>query len=408
VPALTLTTRRFREATVTVVIGVDPHKGSHTAVAIDEHEQQLGRIRVRSGARQLEQLLAWAAAFDDRVWAVESAGGLGYLLAQQLVGAHERVLDVPATLASRVRVLATSKSHKTDPHDALSVAIAALRARDLRPVERADHAVVLRLLAKRHRDLGRARNRSACRLHALLIELVPGGISKEITVNAAQALLDRIAPTNPVARIRHDLACEHLEDLRHLDAQMRASKRRLEAAVRASNTTVTDIFGVGPVVAAMVIGHARNIDRFADRDHFAAYAGTAPIEFASGGRSIRRLSLRGNRQLNHAIHIAAVTQIRHRHSPGRAFYDRKLAAGKTKKESLRALKRRITDALYRQLRADAARASAGPGGQAGTTHQSSVAGFEPRTPTLRKNHSRTPPNARTGPRRAPSATATAT
>jgi len=133
------------------------------------------------------------------VWAVESAGGLGYLLAQQLVGAGERVLDVPATLASRVRMLATSKSQKTDPHDALSIAVAALRAPDLRPVARADHAVVLRLLAKRHRDLGRARNRSACRLHALLIELVPGGISKEITVNAAQQLLDRCEPAERVS-----------------------------------------------------------------------------------------------------------------------------------------------------------------------------------------------------------------
>jgi transposase len=391
-----------------VVIGVDPHKGSHTAVAIDENERQRARLQVRSGPHQLEQLLAWAAEFDERTWAIESAGGLGYLLSQQLVGAGERVLDVPATLASRVRVLATSKSQKTDPHDALSIAIAALRARDLRWVERADHAVVLRLLAKRHRDLGRARNRSACRLHALLIELVPGGISKEITVNASQELLDGITPTDPVAQIRHDLACEHLEDLRHLDTQMRASKQRLEAAVRASGTTVTEIFGVGPVVAAMVIGHARNIERFADRDHFAAYAGTAPIEFESGGRSIRRLSLRGNRQLNHAIHIAAVTQIRHRHSPGRAFYDRKLAEGKTKKEALRALKRRITDAIYRQLRADAARTHAGPGGQAGTTLQSSVAGFEPRTPTLRKNHSRTRPNARTRTDRTPSAAKTPT
>jgi transposase len=391
-----------------VVIGVDPHKGSHVAVAIDANEEQLATVQVRSGPRQLEQLLGWAAAFEAPVWAVESAGGLGYLLAQQLVGAGERVLDVPATLASRVRVLATSKSQKTDRHDALSIAIAALRARDLRPVERADHAVVLRLLAKRHRDLGRARNRSACRLHALLLELVPGGISKEITVNAAQKLLDRVAPTDPVAQVRHDLACEHLDDLRHLDSQMRASKRRLEVAVRASGTTVTDIFGVGPVVAALVIGHTRNVDRFADRDHFAAYAGTAPIEFASGGRSIHRLSLRGNRQLNHAIHIAAVTQIRHRHSPGRAFYDRKLAQGRTKKEALRALKRRITDALYRQLRADATRNQAGPGGQAGTTHQSSVTGFEPRTPVLRKNHSRTRPNARTRPTRTPPAITTTT
>jgi transposase len=248
-------------------------------------------------------------------------GGLGYLLARQLLGAGERVLDVPATLASRVRVLATTKSQKTDSNDAASIAIAALRAPDVRPVPRADHAVVLRLLAKRHRDLGRARNRSACRLHGLLIELVAGGISKEITVNAAQQLLDSIEPTDPVEQIRHELACEHLDDLRHLDTQMRASRRRLERAVAASSTTVTEIFGVGPVVAAMVIGHTRNVDPFASRDHFAAYAGTAPVEFESGGRSIRRLSLPGNRQLNHAIHTAAVTQIRHRHSPGRPFYE---------------------------------------------------------------------------------------
>jgi transposase len=98
---------------------------------------------------------------------------------------------------------------------------------------------------------------------------------------------------------------------------MRSSKRRLERAVAASGTTVTEIFGVGPVVAAMVIGHTRNVHRFANRDHFAAYAATAPIEFSSGGRSIQRLPLRGNRQLNHAIHIAAVPQICHRHSEGK-------------------------------------------------------------------------------------------
>jgi len=143
-----------------VVIGVDPHKGSHTAVAIDANEQQLAKILVRSGPRQLEQLLGWATEFGERVWAVESAGGLGYLLAQQLVAAGEEVLDVPATLASRVRTLSTAKSQKTDGNDALSIAIAA-RGPNVRPVERADHAVVLRLLAKRHRDLGRARKRSA-------------------------------------------------------------------------------------------------------------------------------------------------------------------------------------------------------------------------------------------------------
>ena len=115
--------------------------------------------------------MAWAAGFEERIWAVESAGGLGYLLAQQLVAAGERVLDVPATLAARVRVLASGRSNKNDSNDALSIAIAALHAPRLARVGGDDHAGVLRLLAKRNQDLGRARNRTACRLHALLAEL---------------------------------------------------------------------------------------------------------------------------------------------------------------------------------------------------------------------------------------------
>lgn len=387
---------------MTVVIGVDPHKRSHTAVVIDHDEIPLATLQVRAGGTQLEELLAWSAGFDDRVWAIESANGLGYLLGQQLVGAGERVLDVPATLSARVRVLATSRSNKNDPNDALSVAIAARRAPRVTEVEAADHPVVLRLLVKRHNDLGRQRNRSACRLHALLCELVAGGISKEITPNAAQRLLDTLTPTTPVERTRHQLAVDHIEDLRHLDAQLRASRRRVEEAVAASGTSLTDIFGIGSIVAAMIIGHTRDIARFATRDRFAAYCGTAPIEFESGGRSIHRLSLRGNRRLNHAMHIIAVTQIRHRHSPGRGFYDRKIEQGKTPKEALRALKRRITDAVFAHLRAEAARR--GPGGQAGATDKSSATGLTPQQPALRKNHSRTTTNATTPSPRAPRST----
>ena len=157
---------------------------------------------------------------------------------------------------------------------------------------------------------------------------------------------------------------------------------------------MTDVFGFGPVGAAIAIGQTRDVTRFADRDHFAAYNGTSPIEVSSGGRIVHRLSRRGNRQLNHAIHIAAITQIRHLHSPGRAYYDRKLAEGKTKKEAIRALKRRISDALYDRLVADAA-AKAGPGGQPETTEQASVTGIAPRKPALRKSHSRTHTERRT-------------
>jgi transposase len=378
---------------MTVVIGVDPHKRTHTAVVIDHDEVPLATLQLCAGRSQLEELLAWSARFDDRVWAIESANGLGYLLSQQLVGAGERVVDVPATLSARVRVLATSRSNKNDPNDALSVAIAARHAPGVREVEAADHPVVLRLVVKRHNDLGRLRNRSACRLHALLCELTAGGISKEITPNKAQRLLDALTPTTPVERIRHQLAHEHVEDLRHLDTQLRASRRRVEEAVTASGTSLTDIFGIGPIVAAMIIGHTRDVARFATRDRFAAYCGTAPVAFESGGRSIHRLSLRGNRQMNHAMHIIAVTQIAHRHSPGRGFYDRKLAEGKTPKEALRALKRRISDVVFAQLRAEATRR--GPGGQAGATDVSSAADLTPQQPALRKNHSRTTANATT-------------
>ncbi len=163
-----------------VMISIDPHKRSHTAVAIDRDEVELAVIEARATARQVEDLLAWAAGFEDRTWAVEGAGGVGYLLAQQLVAASERVVDVPATLAARVRVLGSGRSNKNDPNDGYSVAVAALHAPNLERVASADHANVLRLLAKRNRELGSARTRAVCRLHALLVGLVPGGMSKEI------------------------------------------------------------------------------------------------------------------------------------------------------------------------------------------------------------------------------------
>ena len=140
---------------MTVIIGVDPHKATHTAVAIDSTETELDRKRVRATVAQVQDLLAWAQPFLSRTWAIESANGLGYLLSQQLVAAGETVVDVPATLAARARVLATGRSNKNDPNDARSVAVAALRFDGLRTVTPVGHAEVLRLLAKRNHDIGR-------------------------------------------------------------------------------------------------------------------------------------------------------------------------------------------------------------------------------------------------------------
>ena len=366
---------------MTMMIGVDPHKGSHTAVVIGPGEEPLGELRVESSPGQAEDLLRWAAQWPDRTWAVEGAAGLGRLLAQQLVAAGELVLDVQPKLAARVRLLQAGDTGKNDPHDAQSVAVAALRSRACRPVAVEGHTVVLKIWARRHRDLARARNQVACRLHAVLCELVPGGVRKQITAGQAASVLERVTLSGPIGAARRELAAQFLEDLRRIDGQLREANKKLAAAVRASGTTVTEVFGVGPVNAGTIIGDVTDVNRFPTRDHFAAYNGTAPTEVSSGGRKVYRLSLRGNRRINHAIHMAAVTQIRHSHSDGRAYYQKKIAEGKTHKEALRCLKRKISDAIYVRLRADARMAARpvgeGPGGQTGNGSDSSAAGSHP-------------------------------
>jgi transposase len=252
-------------------------------------------------------------------------------------------------------VLATGRSAKNDPNDALSVAVAALRFDGLRQVAPVGHAEVLRLLAKRNHDIGRQRNRLVSRMHSLVMELVPGGIAKEINASDVDRLLEVVTPSTPVAQIRYDLVVELLDDIRRLDSQLKDSHRRIRQAVLASQTSVTDIYGIGPVLAAMLIGYSGDITRFADRDAYAAYNGTAPVEFSSAGRTVHRLSQRGSRQLNHALHMAAICQLRQTGSEGRAYVDRRVAEGKTKREAIRALKRHISNRVYRHLVADAAR-----------------------------------------------------
>jgi transposase len=329
------------------IIGIDPHKGSHTAAVLDESEVLVGELRVPADRRQRERLLRFAAPFTPRTWAIEAASGLGALLAQQLVAAGEVVLDVPPTLSARVRLLDAGRTDKTDPHDARSAAVVAMRHAGLRAVTPVDHTAVLRLLADRHHDLIALRTQAVCRLHALLCLLTPGGTSRQLSALRAGQALRSIRPVELVAVERKRMALELLGDLRRFDNQLDALKERIAIAIAASGTSVLEIHGV----AAMILGHTGDIRRFPSAGHFARYNGTAPIEASSGPRIRHRLNPRGNRRLNHAIHIAAVTQVAHR-TPGRDYFERKLAEGKSRKEALRALKRRISDAVYRQLLAD--------------------------------------------------------
>jgi transposase len=282
---------------------------------------------------------------------VEAAGGVRHLLSQQLIANGEHVVDVPPVLASRVRLLGSGRSDKNDPNDARSVAIAALRQPSLAVVQREDHTQVLRMLAKRHLELTGLRTQAACRLHSVLTQLRPGGMALRLSAKQASRMLGGMRTLDAVGNQRRTMARAHLADIRRYDRDIKANRVLIRRAVVASKTTVTDVYGVGPVVAALLVGYTGDIGRFASADHYAAYNGTAPIEVSSGGTKRHRLSMRGNRVLNHAIHMAAITQIRH-HTPGRVYYDKKQAEGKTRKEALRALKRRISTVVYQRLLTD--------------------------------------------------------
>ncbi|MDF1597919.1 MAG: transposase [Acidimicrobiia bacterium] len=228
----------------------------------------------------------------------------------------------------------------------------ALRQSGLRAVTTEDHVTVLRMLANRHTQLFSLKTQAACRLHAVLAALIPGGLGTEMTPNRAAGLLQRVRPVSMIETERKRIAHQLLGEVRRLNKERDASKTRLAVPVEASGTTLVNIYGVGPVVAALLIGHTGNVSRFPISHHYAAYNGTAPIEASSGSRKRHRLNPRGNRMLNHAIHTIAICQLHHPNTEGRIFYERKLEEGRTPKEAIRALKRRLSDVVYRHLQAD--------------------------------------------------------
>lgn len=340
-----------------VVIGIDPHKNSHTATAIHATRGDLGTIRVQATRSTTKQLLVWAGQWPDRRWAIEGAAGLGRLLAQQLVACGELVVDVPALLVSKVRLLDRGHGRKTDRLDARAVAVIALERDDLTRVGAEDHTSVLRMLADRRDELTQERRRAVNRLHRHLRDLVAGGAPIHLGAAAAGEILARIRPVGAVAIERKRVARELLGDVRRVDKTLVENRRRSVEAIAARNTTLTDIYGISDVLAAKIIGHVGDITRFPSSDHLASYAGTAPIEASSGDVVRHRLSRRGNRQLNNAIHLAAHVQAI-RPGPGNDYIKRRLAAGNSRTEAMRALKRQITKAIYRALQADAHRALA--------------------------------------------------
>jgi transposase len=336
-----------------VMIAVDPHKASNTAAILDPVSKTvIEAARFANTTDGYGQLMAFAGRWAQRRWAVEGCFGAGRSLAQRLVADGEMVLDVPAKLAARVRVYSRGHGRKTDKHDAVSVGLAAIDGTGVLPVAGDDALVSLRLLCDRREELTAQRTQAVCRLHRLLAELTPGGMRRELTANKAQALLARIRPADDVGRVRVHIARDHLADIRGLDARIKHIGGQIAALVVASGTGLTGLFGVGPVIAGRLLAEVGDVARFATKDAFASYNGTAPIDVSSGEQVRHRLSRAGNRRINHALHMMAVTQIRYPNTPGRRYYERKRTEGKTPKEALRCLKRRLSDLVYYQLLTD--------------------------------------------------------
>jgi transposase len=336
-----------------VLIGIDPHKASVAVAAIDK---ALGELlerasfpQDRAGLRALER---WAKRFPKRRWAVENAGGLGRHLAGRLAAAGESVVDVPPKLSARVRVLSSGNARKNDGLDALATALVASRNERLAAVDPEIGSEVLRLLSERREDLVAERTRALNRLHGLLRDLVPGGVAGKLSAHRAARILRGIRPQGGAsACLRRRLASEVLRDIRTLDRKIADLNGRIEAEVAASGTTLTEIFGIGPILAAKIIGTVGNVARFPTKAHFASYSGTAPLGASSGEVVRHRLSLAGNRHLNNVLHMVAICQARS-DARGRAYYRKKIAEGKSHKEALRCLKRRVSDAVFRSLMAD--------------------------------------------------------
>lgn len=286
-----------------VVIGLDPHKASNTIAVLEIDETLVTRRRFDNTSEGMTAMLDAVAEHPLRVWAVEGANGIGRSIAQRLVALDEDVVDVPAKLATRVRVYSTGHGNKTDHSDAVAIARAAIHSKHLRRVRPDDEHVTLKLWSDRRHELVAQRTQTVCRLHRLIRELVPGGTPRALTAQRAEALLNDLEVSDPVAVTRVEIARDHVDDLKRIDRRLDEVTAKITAAVKASGSTVIRVYGVGPVNAGIILGEVGDIGRFPTRNHFASYSGTAPIAVSSGDNNRHRLSRSGNRRLNHAIHI---------------------------------------------------------------------------------------------------------
>ena len=288
-----------------MIIGIDPHKTSHTATALDPVlNMGVASVRVDAALDGYRRLLRWGRQFDERRWAVENAKGLGSHLAQWLVDQGEEVEDVATTATARVRGLSRGGSRHNDVIDAAAAASVAALVGDSAVVTVEDQTTVFALLEERRANLAAQRVRAVNQLHALLRGLVAGGAPTSLKAATAAEALKRIRPKTLAQRTRKSLSWDLVGDIRVLDAQLAAIAKQMAAALEDYDSSLCDVDGVGPVLAARLIGRTGPPSRFGSSDAFASYAGVAPIEVSSGNRVTHRLSRSGDRELKSTLHLS--------------------------------------------------------------------------------------------------------
>lgn len=333
-----------------VTIGIDAHKRTHTLVAVDEQGRELAQTTTGTTSREHLALLEWAARLgSDREWAVEDCRHLSRRLERDLLGVGELLKRVPPKLMAEARKGARTYG-KSDPIDALAVARAALREPDL-PVARLEgEEREIRLLVDHRDDLVQERTRVISRLRWHLHDLDPSIEPRPRALSGRAALdrLDRELEARPgiLARIARDL----VRRCRELTITIGELDRELATRTATIAPTLLAVPGCGPVTAAKIIAETADIRRFKSDDAYARHTGTAPLPASSGGNR-HRLSRAGNRQLNAALHRIAITQARI-HPAAQTMLERLQAAGKSRREAIRILKRRLSDVVYRTLLTD--------------------------------------------------------
>ena len=336
-----------RRPAFAAVVGIDAHKSSLCAAAVDELGRTLGVSQFPNSRRGHQELSRWVAAHGCVQIGIECSGTFGAAAARLLRSEGRVVVEVPAGLSHREARRHPAKG-KSDPSDAVAIARVVARGEGLTPSGRTQSCEDLRLLCDLHDQLNQQRTQLINRIHRDLVILAPGYESRIVSLNRATALARAMRVLHGDRSLRAELTRERVAEVRRLEGKLKQVRARLEQELRSSGTTLTALPGVGTRLAARILGEVGDVTAFRSAAAFAQFCGVAPVPASSGSTVRHRFNRGGNRKLNHVLHYMAIVQLRV-YPPARAFFDKKRAEGKSSKEAIRCLKRHLANAVYRTM-----------------------------------------------------------